>query len=130
PLALAGAIASFGPGTRPCPPPGGPSPAGAPARPLAARRSRADSGGSSARAARMSASMRVAFSGAHQVGKSTLLEAVAAARPRYAVIVEPYRVLEDEGHDFSDPPTLDDFERQLERSLELVRDAPPDALLD
>jgi predicted ATPase len=74
--------------------------------------------------------MRIAFSGTHQVGKTTLLEAVAARSPSYRAIEEPYRLLEDEGYELSDPPTREDFERQLRRSIEAVAEAPRDALLD
>lgn len=74
--------------------------------------------------------MRVAFTGAHRTGKTTLIEAVSALLPRYRVIEEPYHLLEEEGYEFCDPPTAEDFERQLERSLELVEEAPANALLD
>jgi hypothetical protein len=74
--------------------------------------------------------MRVAFSGTHQVGKTTLIEAVAEDLPAYAAVDEPYRSLEEEGYEFSDPPCVEDFERQLERCIELIRAAPADALLD
>jgi predicted ATPase len=75
--------------------------------------------------------MRVAFSGSHRVGKSTLLDAVAEHLPSYATVPEPYELLVEEGHDFCDPPTADDFELQLARSLELVEDDPrKDILFD
>jgi predicted ATPase len=74
--------------------------------------------------------MRIAISGTHRVGKSTLIEALAARLPSYRVIDEPYHQLEEDGHEFSDPPTVDDFEVQLRRSLELVDDLPRDALVD
>lgn len=75
--------------------------------------------------------MRVAFSGTHRVGKTTLLDAVAEQLPRYATIPEPYELLVEDGHDFSDPPTADDFELQLSRSIELVEDdARKDILFD
>ncbi len=61
--------------------------------------------------------MRVAFCGTHGVGKSTLLERVAEARPRYDTVDEPYQLLEEEGHEHADPPSLEDFEAQLERAL-------------
>lgn len=41
-----------------------------------------------------------------------------------------HRSLEEEGHELSDPPCVEDFERQLDRCLELIRAAPADALLD
>jgi AAA domain len=74
--------------------------------------------------------MRVAFSGSHRVGKTTLLEAVSARLPSYRVFEEPYRIMEDEGYEFSDPPAAEDFVRQLKRSLRLIEDAPKNALLD
>jgi predicted ATPase len=64
--------------------------------------------------------MRVAFTGTHRTGKTTLLEAVHARLPAYDRVEEPYRWLEDEGHEFSDPPSTEDFERQLRRSLALI----------
>jgi hypothetical protein len=74
--------------------------------------------------------MRIAFSGSHCVGKSTLLERIAEALPDHATVDEPYRLLEDEGHDFADPPSRDDFEAQLERSLAALEEADGDALFD
>jgi len=74
--------------------------------------------------------MRIAISGTHRVGKSSLIEALAARLPGYRVVEEPYAVLEEEGYEFSDPPTSEDFEVQLRRSIEMVGDAPRDALVD
>lgn len=74
--------------------------------------------------------MRVAFSGTHRVGKTTLLEAVAARLPRYRTIEEPYHLLEEEGVELSDPPAVEDFERQLQRSLHELEEAPANALFD
>ena len=44
--------------------------------------------------------MRIAFSGAHRTGKSTLLAGVAERLPGYATVDEPYRLL-DEGKDLN-----------------------------
>lgn len=74
--------------------------------------------------------MRIAISGTHRVGKSTLIEALAEHLPAYRVIDEPYALLEEEGHELSDPPTIEDFEVQLGRSLEIAEDLPRDALVD
>lgn len=74
--------------------------------------------------------MRVAFSGAHRTGKTTLLEAVAGLRPGYAVIDEPYRLLEEEGYELADPPSVEDFEQQLRRSFTAISEAPVRALFD
>jgi hypothetical protein len=61
--------------------------------------------------------MRIAISGSHGVGKTTLAEALAAALPNYELVPEPYRLLEDEGYVFPETPSVEDFEAQLERSL-------------
>lgn len=74
--------------------------------------------------------MRVAFAGTHRAGKTTLLEAVHARLPGYEHVDEPYRWLEDEGHEFSDPPSTDDFERQLRRSIELIAGSGARTLFD
>ena len=74
--------------------------------------------------------MRVAFAGTHRTGKTTLLEAVHARLPAYQVVEEPYRWLEDEGHEFSDPPSAEDFERQLRRSLDSIAASGPRTLFD
>lgn len=74
--------------------------------------------------------MRVAFSGAHRTGKTTLVAALADRLPAYKAFDEPYRVLEEAGHEFSDPPSVEDYEQQLRTSLELVGAAPANALLD
>lgn len=66
--------------------------------------------------------MRIVISGTHRVGKSTLIEALAEALPRHEVVDEPYRLLEDDGHEFSDPPTVEDFEAQLARSFVALED--------
>lgn len=74
--------------------------------------------------------MRIAVSGAHRVGKSTLIEALSSELASYRVVDEPYWILEEEGHDFSDPPTIEDFEAQLRRSFALIADAPANAVFD
>jgi hypothetical protein len=74
--------------------------------------------------------VRVAFSGSHRTGKTALVAAVSDHVPGHEVIDEPYRVLEEAGHDFSDPPAAEDYEQQLRTSLELIAAAPADALLD
>src|SRR5262245_22791591 len=74
--------------------------------------------------------VRVAFAGAHRTGKTTLIEAVHARLPAYDVIEEPYRLLEDDGYELSDPPTPDDFERQLRRSIATIDESGRNTLFD
>ena len=74
--------------------------------------------------------MRIAISGTHRAGKSTLLEELSGALPKYATVDEPYTVLEEDGYEFADPPSLEDFEAQLERSLETLSEAARDVLFD
>ena len=74
--------------------------------------------------------MRVAFSGTHRTGKTTLIEAVHARLPGYDSVMEPYRLLEDEGYEFSDPPSGEDFQRQLLRSIEAIEASGRNTLFD
>jgi predicted ATPase len=74
--------------------------------------------------------MRIAFSGSHRVGKSTLLEAISAAMPRYTSVEEPYHLLEEEGYEGSEAPSLEDFQAQLERSLAALEEGQGDVLFD
>src|SRR3954468_5242028 len=74
--------------------------------------------------------MRIAGSGAHRTGKTTLIEELSRALPEYAVVEEPYHLLAEEGHEFAEMPSLDDFELQLERSIQCVEDSEEDQLFD
>jgi predicted ATPase len=74
--------------------------------------------------------MRIAFSGSHRVGKSTLVQAVADALPRFATVDEPYALLEEEGYEYPEVPALEDFEAQLERSLAALEEGADRVLFD
>lgn len=74
--------------------------------------------------------MRIAISGSHLVGKTTLAEALAEALPSYELVPEPYRLMEEEGHEFGEMPSIEDFERQLERSLRCVEESGPTVVFD
>ncbi len=74
--------------------------------------------------------MRIAFSGTHYSGKSTLVAAFAAEVPEWDVYDEPYWMLTELGRHFSNPPTLDDFEEQLEFSIRLIKESSNHALFD
>ena len=77
-----------------------------------------------------SARVRVAISGSHRVGKSTLVELVAEELPGYAAVDEPYALLEEEGYEHGDPPSVEDFVAQLERSLDALEEADDDVIFD
>jgi predicted ATPase len=65
--------------------------------------------------------MRIAVSGTHGVGKSTLIEEFLRVHPEFVHEPEPYEVLvEDYGEEFSAEPCVEDFLRQLEFNLERV----------
>jgi predicted ATPase len=74
--------------------------------------------------------MRIAVSGAHWTGKTALIEELSRELPNYVVVDEPYYLLEEEGHEFAEMPSLDDFELQLERSIQCVEDSEDDQLFD
>lgn len=67
--------------------------------------------------------MRIAVSGTHCSGKSTLVEDFAAAHPDYVLEPEPYEWLDDAGEE----PGVDEFFRQLEISVERLQAYPPGA---
>lgn len=63
--------------------------------------------------------MRIAVSGTHRVGKSTLIEEFLRLHPEFEHEPEPYAVLvEDYGEEFSEEPCEEDFLRQLEFNLD------------
>ena len=68
--------------------------------------------------------MRIAVLGTHCSGKTTLIDDFVAAHPDYLREPEPYEWLED-GEPFSDEPTVDDFRRQLEISVERLTSYEP-----
>jgi predicted ATPase len=74
--------------------------------------------------------MRISISGSHLVGKTRLAEALAEALPRYQMIPEPYHLLAEEGHEFSGMPSVEDFELQLERSIQCVQGSGVDVIFD
>ena len=74
--------------------------------------------------------MRIAISGSHQVGKTTLAESLANALPGYVLVPEPYYLLLEEGNDFAEMPTVEDFELQLERSIRCIRESGSDVIFD
>lgn len=66
--------------------------------------------------------MRIAISGSHGSGKSTLIEAFLDRHHDFAHEPEPYVTLQEVyGEAFAEKPTLEDFQRQLELNVETLR---------
>jgi len=74
--------------------------------------------------------MRIAISGAHRTGKTTLIEDLLRFLPRHTPVAEPYYLLEEEGHQIAEMPSLEDFEAQLERSIESVAENRENRIFD
>lgn len=74
--------------------------------------------------------MRIAISGSHLVGKTTLAESLADALPSYELVPEPYYLLEQDGWEFAEMPSIEDFERQLACSVLCIQEGGPDVVFD
>jgi predicted ATPase len=74
--------------------------------------------------------MKMAVSGAHRTGKTTLIAELSRSLPAFSTVDEPYYLLEEEGHEFAEMPCLEDFELQLERSIESLVESEGDCLFD
>lgn len=72
--------------------------------------------------------LRIAVSGTHCSGKSTLVADFLRANTKFVHEPEPYEWLSEVyGETFADRPTVDDFYRQLEMSVERLRSYSSDA---
>jgi len=70
--------------------------------------------------------MRIAVSGTHGVGKSTLIDEFLRQHPEFVHEPEPYTVMvEDLGEEFSAEPSVGDFRRQLEFNIERLSQHAP-----
>jgi AAA domain-containing protein len=74
--------------------------------------------------------MRIAISGTHCSGKSTLVEALSEELPQYTTVEEPYQLLTEEGYEFGESPSIEDFELQLERSIETLVESGKNVIFD
>lgn len=64
--------------------------------------------------------MRIAVTGTHGSGKTTLVEDFVAATPGYEAVPEPYWLLVQQGVVFADGPSVADLEEQLKQSCALL----------
>jgi len=70
--------------------------------------------------------MRIAVSGTHGVGKSTLIDAFLRRHPEFVHEPEPYTVMvEDLGEEFSAEPSVEDFRRQLDFNIQRLSQHTP-----
>lgn len=74
--------------------------------------------------------VRIAVSGTHLTGKTTLIDALAERMPNHTVVPEPYELLIERGYDFAHPPTIEDFVAQLRQSIATLRRRTPNLLVD
>ena len=77
-----------------------------------------------------SIAMRIAVSGTHFSGKSTLIASLIEQLPNYVSIDEPYLLLQEEGYEFSNPPSVVDFELQLKRSIRAIEESRDNTIFD
>lgn len=73
--------------------------------------------------------MRIAVSGTHATGKSTLIAELARRLEGFVAMPELYYQLEDEGHVFADPPTFDDLDVLFERAVGSITTCREDRVL-
>jgi len=64
--------------------------------------------------------MKIAITGAHRVGKTTLAEKLQEYLAGYELGKEPYYELEELGYVFSEIPDVEDFLEQLEYSIKQI----------
>jgi hypothetical protein len=76
--------------------------------------------------------MRIAVTGTHGTGKTTLVEDFAAACAGYEAVAEPWALLAERGTAFAERPTTDDLEAQLAESCAVILDlaAREDVIFD
>ena len=70
--------------------------------------------------------MRIAISGTHCCGKTTLIDEFLESHSEFAHESEPYQALQEErGETFAAEPCAEDFRRQLEYNVERLRRRGP-----
>ncbi len=74
--------------------------------------------------------MRIAISGTHFSGKLSLVQALSEALPKYTTVDEPYHLLQEEGYEFAELPSIEDFELQLERAIESLDETLSNVIFD
>lgn len=74
--------------------------------------------------------MRIAVSGAHLTGKTTLAGQLSSQLKGYSLLEEPYYELLEQGHEFSELPGIEDFELQLDESINQIKSSGEKTIFD
>ncbi|HMS34174.1 MAG TPA: AAA family ATPase [Ignavibacteria bacterium] len=74
--------------------------------------------------------MKIAVTGAHRVGKTTLIEKLQKSLPEYVCKAEAYYELEETGFVFSEMPVYEDYIILLEHSIEQITTKENNILFD
>lgn len=74
--------------------------------------------------------MRIAYTGAQKVGKTTLAEEITADFSGHQLRSEPYLQLEEEGYPFADIPHPEDYIMQFYDALEQIGNSDVDVIFD
>lgn len=74
--------------------------------------------------------MKIAVTGAHRVGKTTLVELLQESLPEYLCKPEAYHDLEERGLLFSEIPDPEDYLMQLEHSIEQMSSCGNNVIFD
>lgn len=74
--------------------------------------------------------MKIAFTGTHRVGKTTLAEAIADSLPGYELKQEPYLQLEETGYLFPEVPTTDDYIEQFSYAVKQIENSEDNVIFD
>jgi predicted ATPase len=74
--------------------------------------------------------MRIAIAGSHRSGKSSLAEGLLQRLQGYVLVEEPYAHMVEDGYEFSDPPTAEEFMDQLHCCLASIAASGRQTLFD
>jgi hypothetical protein len=74
--------------------------------------------------------MRIAVSGAYLTGKTTLAGQLSSQLKGYSLLEEPYYELLEQGHEFSELPGIEDFEMQLDESINQIKSSGENTIFD
>lgn len=74
--------------------------------------------------------MKIAITGAHRVGKTTLAEKLQEHLVDHEICMEPYYEMEGLGYVFSEIPDVEDFAEQLEYAINQIQTSGDQVIFD